>query len=150
MTSTRLALVAVAMLACAGPSAAEEVQLQRLGAEYAGCGCSLSRGGPMESSESILFQELQEPAPDAVIRVEDRIVSLRPVAGSLQAEWGMSAGSPVHAEFAGGQYRVVFDGTIARTCYETESCEAIWIDGALSVSTPTTQSQQRVSGACGC
>ena len=150
MTPTWLALLAIAMLGCSGTSAAGQVQLQPLGADYAGCGCSLAPGKLLESNDPLLFQELQDPAPDAVIRIGDRIVPLQPVAGILQADWGQDVGTPVHAEFADRQYRVVFDGAVALTCYETESCEAIWIDGTLSLSTPTTQSRQRVSGACGC
>ena len=100
-------------------------------------------------ADVLLFQDFDDAATTTV-RLEGEDVRVKPSTGKLSVEWGSKEGVPVAAEFSGAGYMVRFKGKVVKTCYETESCEAIWYEGVLQADSAGNRASRKVTGACGC
>lgn len=101
------------------------------------------------NADLVLFQDVDEGAP-AIVRLQGKELLLKPASGQQFGEWGSKVGDPVAASFSGQGYDVQFKGKVVKTCYEQESCEAVWYEGVLRASSATKSGSMKVTGACGC
>lgn len=125
--------------------------LQPLGPSFWGCGCSLRIEPEIDGAQArqLLFQDMDD-SKTTHVRIDGRNVVLQSTSGELFVEWGSPVGTPVRAGFAAPGHVVEFEGKVVRTCYEHESCEAVWYEGVLKVDGAGVRERTGVAGACGC